>query len=150
MPAYVRARDARGVTPDKPAAFRKTLSTGAEKTFLAARAAVWARRAAYVPALAGHMAALYKAGLHMFPSHFEFHGRAYELVEPAALQKASKTDKKKPAFLKGLLAQLVADGRQDRLALLALGLVTAGKVPHWANYGGDDDGSAWSETDDED
>ena len=26
---------------------------------------------------------------------------------------------------------------------------SAQKVPHWANYGGDD-GSAWSETDDED
>ena len=149
MPAYVRARDARGVTPDKPAAFRKTLSTGAEKTFLAARAAVWARRAAYVPALAGHMAALYKAGLQMFPSHFEFHGRAYVLFEPAVLQQARAADKKNPAFLQGVLAQLVADGRQDRLALLALGLATAQKVPHWVNYGGDDDSSAWSETDDE-
>ena len=137
MPAYVRARDARhGVTPDKPAAFRKTLATGAEQAFLAARAAVWARRAAY-------------AGLDMFPSHFEFHGRAYVLLEPAVLQLASAADKKKPVFLKGVLAQLVADGKQDRLALLALGLATAQKVPHWAEYGGDDDGSAWSETDDE-
>jgi hypothetical protein len=148
MPAYVRAHEAHGVTPDKPAAFRRTLAD--ERAFLAARAAIWARREEYVPALAASMAALHRAGLSLFPSHFEFQGRAYTLLEPAALQRARAAEKKQAAFHKGMLAQLVADGRQDRLALLALGLATAQKVPHWTGYGGDDGGSAWSETDDED
>lgn len=97
------------------------------------------------------MANLYKNGLDMFPSHFEFHGLKYELSEPEVLRQASKVNKKKSAFLLVVLSQVVADGKQDRLTILALGLTTAGKVPfHWSDYYGEDSESAWSETEDED
>ena len=149
---YTRPKRARvAMSADAVPAWKRTMSERTRGQFQKTRHGVWERRAAYAPALAKALAVAYKLG-DPFPSHFDFVDGAYALHEPRALAEARPAQKKKSAFLEGVLAAMVADGQMDRFAALALGLATAGKVPHWSLYDVTPSSSHdyFSETDDDD
>ena len=139
------------MSADAVPAWKRTMSEKTREQFQRTRYEVWKRRTAYAPAMAKTLAMAYKLG-DPFPSHFDFVDGTYALHEPRALAQARPAQRKKPAFLEGVLGAMIADGQMDRFAALALGLATAQKVPHWSQYDVDPSSSHdyFSETDDED
>jgi hypothetical protein len=131
--SYTRRRAPIVVSSDRPVLFKRALRSSSDR-FATDRRLVWNRQRDYLPAVANALANAYKLGLAPFPSHFEYDGVAFTLEEPAALAAASKTDRKNASWHAGVLAALAADGSRDRLAVLCIGLATAGKIPHWVEY----------------
>lgn len=148
---YTRPKTRVAMSADAVPAWKRTMTQRTREQFLRTRHEVWKRRAAYAPAMAKALAVAYQMG-DPFPSHFDFVDGKYALHEPRALAAARPAQKRKAAFLEGVLSAMIADGQMDRFAALVLGLATAEKVPHWSAYDApsppDDD--YFSETDDED
>lgn len=136
---YSRKASAIVVDADHPMTFKKTLSSARSlDSFKRDRRFIWNRCEEYLPNVAGAIAASYKVGNDMFPSHYDYEGTSYTLSEPKVLRDAKRADRKKKAFVEGVLQSIVADGRRDKLGVLILGLVHAQKVPHWAGFADQD------------
>lgn len=147
--SYSRKKGAIHVDPDDIRSWKRMMTKEEKSAFLAYRSMIWSRSGDYVPAVASRMAASYKTGLEMFPSHFDFGKRSFYLTEPSVLSGASKKEKKKKEFISGVLNAYVHSGMMDRLAGLLIGLAIGGKIPHWSGFEDGEACSAWSETDGE-
>lgn len=136
---YSRRANTIHVDADHPMTFKRSLSTkGSVEAFQRDRRIIWNRTTEYLPHIASFIATSYKLGTDIFPSHYDYEGKAYELTEPKVLRSAKRPDRKKKAFIQGVLQSIVADGRRDKLAVLIVGLVHAQKVPHWAGFADED------------
>lgn len=145
---YARQKQHTAVTVEKSKLFKDTLDASARDRFYRDRRLIWNRRRDYLPEVARAMAASYKLGLDMFPSHFHYQDQSYSVDEPRVLVDSKKTSKKKAAFVEGVLQGWVSEGRMDRLAVLLIGLANAQKVPHWAGFAEEDlSDDGFSETD---
>lgn len=143
---YSRKSNRIYVSSDKPTTFKSQLKQRSQ--FDSDRQRIWNRSTEYLPIVAKTMAASYKNSLDMFPSHYDYDKQSFELEEPKAFHTAKKKDKNKAAFIQGILQSIVADGRRDKLAVLIIGLVNAGKVPHWTGFDEENlSDAAFTETD---
>ena len=96
-----------------------------------ARDAIWKRTDSYIPQMSRSIATAFKMG-DPFPTHFEFGGRRFQLLLPRGMMKRPKANKHVSGFVIDMLTNMLNEGERDGLALLAIALSTAGKIPHWS------------------
>mgnify|MGYP001327813615 CR=1 FL=1 len=150
MASYSRKRDVHHVNSDSPKTFKQHLTTKTLKNnFNSDRRMIWYRTEEYIPDVSKSMATAYKLGIDLFPSHFDYSTKSFEIHEPKVLRDAKKAKKKQAAFIEGVLNAIVSDGQMDRLAVLIIGLANSQKIPHWVGYQSDVGlaDTAFSETD---
>ena len=126
------------------------MSLPTQKGFLELRKVIWRRARRLVTPVAKTIATSYKGGLDVFPSHFDWGGKAYTMQEPSAFASCKKITTARGVA--AVLFDMIDQGAMDRFATLIIGLSCAGKIlpeeEAWLAYDEDcSEADAWSETD---
>lgn len=112
-------------------------STG-YRAFVLAADAIARKQRRLCAVVSKQLALTYKQGLDPFPTHFEWSGVTYELLEPGVMEELTSKGRKRHALLLPVL-ESVTHENTDAFATLIIALTTAGKiVTHWSELPDDD------------